>query len=329
MWIRSSMLLFIWLLSFTGQSVLATDFFTIEGGELDVGFGYRTDKLDWNIASNPTSGTQNILSELNWDNLEIIQIQLSGRLELGELPLLDSNTIMLVNAAAGTIFAGDYQDSDYGMDNRGDEWSRSIGDSESGFTADLLGGIGPILKFNKLLGFSVTPLVGYGFNMQDLSMTSGVQVVSIPALKPVGLMNDPPANGSINGLDSTYTAYWYGPWIGLNGECQITEKFKLSTGVEFHWIEYYAQADWNLRTDFEHPVSFEHETTGTGIVFNIKGSYVINEKWSWLISGNYHDWETESGTARFFMKDSTVSKTRLNGVNWKSLALNFGVGYCF
>ena len=312
-----------------GQSVLAADFFTIMSGGLDVGLGYRTDQLDWNTSYDLVGGSPNIYSELSWNDIEVLQLQLSSRLELGELPFLNSPTLIQVNAAVGKIFAGDYQDSDYATDNRGDEWSRSVGDSKKGFTVDISGGFGPTFKFNKLQGFTFAPLVGYGFDMQELSMTSGMQIVSNSGIKPGNSISLPNVNSELSGLDSTYTAYWYGPWLGFNGEYQINEKFKLAAGVEFHWIEYYAQANWNLRTDFEHPVSFEHDTTGTGVVLNIKGSYVINEKWSLLISGNYRDWETESGTARFFMDDSTVSKTRLNGVNWKSLALNFGVGYCF
>jgi len=328
---RINFLLFIlvWLLSFSGQTVFATDFFAVNNGEIDVSFGYRADQLDWNIASGLAGETPNILSELTWDNIKLVQLQLSGRLELGELPFLNTNTLLLVNADLGKIFAGDYQDSDYGTDNRGNEWSRSIGDGDKGFTADLSGGLGPIFKIDRVAGLSVSPLIGYGFNMQDLSMTSGVQIISKSGLKPAGLINDPPANGNISGLDSSYTAYWYGPWLGFKIDYQVSKKFNLSTEIEYHWIEYFAQADWNLRTDLKHNSSFEHETTGTGTVWNIKGRYVINEKWSWLISGILQDWETENGTVRTFKTDGSVSRTRLNEVNWNSLSLSMGVSYEF
>ncbi len=327
--IKFLLFIFVWLLSFSGQTVFATDFFTVNNGEIDVSFGYRSDQLDWNIASDFAGETPNVLSELTWDNIKLIQLQLAGRLELGELPFLNTNTLIMVNAGVGRIFAGDYQDSDYGTDNRGNEWSRSIGDGDKGFTVDLSGGIGPILKIDRVAGLSVSPLVGYGFNMQDLSMTNGVQVVSESGLKPTSVIDDPPSNGRMSGLDSSYTAYWYGPWLGLELDYQITKKLNLSTGIEYHWIEYFAQADWNLRTDLKHNPSFEHETTGTGVVWNINGRYDINENWACLISGKLQDWETDSGTARTFKADGSVSSTRLNEVNWNSLSLSMGISYKF
>lgn len=327
--IKFTLLIFMWLLCCQGQVVFADDFFTVNSGEIDISLGHRTDKLNWNIASGLAGETPNILSELSWDNIELTQLQLSGRLELGELPFLKTNALFLVNAGTGKVFAGDYQDSDYGADNRGNEWSRSIGDGDKGFTVDLSGGIGTIFKFARLEGFSVTPLVGYAFNMQNFSMTNGAQVVSETVFKPASVDGNPPSLGEIPGLDSSYTAYWYGPWLGFEVDYQITKKFNLSTGIEYHWIEYFAQADWNLRTDLKRNPSFEHETTGSGVVLNIKGQYDVNDKWALLFSGKFQDWETESGTARTFNADNTVSKTRLNEVNWNSLSLSIGVNYRF
>lgn len=308
-------------------SVFAFDVIKIESSGIDMGLGYRSDQLDWSISGDMNGENPNILSELSWDDIEIFQLQATGWMELGALPFLKRNSLVLANISFGKILGGDVQDSDYAADDRNEEWSRSVNDSDKGITIDLSGAVGPIFEWNDL-GFTVTPLIGYGFNMQDLSMTNGEQVVSEPADRPSGT-SPPQTIGSFPSLDSNYTAYWYGPWLGVNTDYQVSERLKISAGVEYHWVEYFAQADWNLRSNFSHPVSFEHEATGTGIVWNIKGEYVLNEKWSWLLSGNIQSWETERGTDRTFYADGSVSRTRLNQVSWDTYALTTGMQYRF
>lgn len=323
----SSLALLLIVFSFN-PSAFASDFFELEASGLDVGIGYRTDQLDWNISGTDSGESQIILSELNWEDLQIVQLQATGWLEFGKLPLINKSSLFFADVSFGKIVSGNVQDSDYAAAYRKDEWSRSVNDASEGMTADLSGAFGPIFELNKVAGVSITPLVGYGFNMQALTMTNGNQVIAGPSLRPDGL-SSPPVPGPLTGLDSSYTAYWYGPWLGTNIDYQANDKFKLTVGVEYHWVEYFAQADWNLRTDFKHPVSFEHEATGTGIVCNVQGQYGLSEKWSWLFSGNIQTWETESGSDRTFFTDGTVGLSRLNQVNWDSYALTTGVQYRF
>ncbi|MDA3903667.1 MAG: hypothetical protein PF441_09515 [Desulfuromusa sp.] len=314
------------------STALSFDAIEIESAGLDMGFGYRSDQLDWSISGDTNGANPNILSELTWDDIEIFQLQATGWLELGELPFLKRNAMVLANISFGKILSGDVQDSDYAEDARESVWSRSVNAADQGMTADLSAAVGPIINFNKMVGLAVTPLVGYGYYMQALTMTNGVQIISKPGIRTeyFGSYTDPPPDiGIIPGLDSSYTAYWYGPWLGANVDYQASEKLKLTVGVEYHWIEYFAQADWNLRLQFAHPVSFEHEASGTGLVWNIKGLYLLNNKWSWLLSGNIQNWETESGTDRTFFADGTIGLTRLNQVNWDSYALTTGVQYRF
>ncbi|MCK4502274.1 MAG: hypothetical protein KAU22_04510, partial [Desulfuromonadales bacterium] len=268
-------------------------------------------------------------------DIEIFQRQLVGWLKLEELPILKRRVLVIADVSCGNIVNGEVQDSDYATDNRTNEWSRSISDADKGFTIDVSGAVGPMLEWSNLK-LSVTPLLGYGFNMQDLSMTNGEQTISRSDIRKTyfapdedGSLSMPHALGEIYGLDSSYTAYWYGPWLGVMVEYQVSEKVILSVEVEHHWIEYFAEADWNLRSEFEHPVSFEHEANGTGVVLKVSGSYAFNQHWSWSFSGNIQNWVTENGIDRIFMADGTVGKSRLNQVNWESYALTTGVQYRF
>ena len=313
------------------SSALASGRVHIESAGLDLGIGYRSDDLDWSISNGSDGDEPNILSELTWDHLKILQLQGGGWLKLSGLPFIDRNALVITNISLGKIFHGDVQDSDYAKDGRAYEWSRSENKADHGMTADLSVAFGPIFELNNNSGISLTPLVGYAFNMQALTMSDGKQVISNNRIRREYFPTDgaPPPVGNINGLDSTYTAYWYGPWIGLNADYQRGENFVVTAGVEYHWADYFAQADWDLRSDFEHPVSFEHDANGNGVVWNIKGKYLLDERWSLLIKGNIQHWKTDDGTDRTFFSDGTVGKTRLNPVNWNSYAVTTGVQYSF
>ena len=305
------------------QTVMAANIVNIDAGGIDMGVGHRYDRLNWNIAGNLNGENPNILSELEWTDIEILQLQFSGWLVLHErIPFLNKETFLQADLSIGTINSGKVRDSDYSADNRNDEWSRSISAADKGYVFDLSGAVGPIYSFDTFATFSITPLLGYGFNLQNLAMTDGVQTIATAGITPdIG-----PFDGNLN---NSYVTYWYGPWIGLNVEGKISKKIKLATGVEYHWVEYFAQADWNLRNDFDHPVSFEHETTGDGVVCKLDVQYEIDKKWSLQVGGNWQHWGTVAGSVRTFMADGSVNKTRLNEVNWNSYALTVGFKYSF
>lgn len=293
--------------------------------------GYRSDHLEWNIAGNSDGPNPNILSELTWEDIETFQLQARGRVDFLELPYFKRPSRLLTCLSFGKILDGDVQDSDYATDDRTNEWSRSVNQADVGFMVDISGGWGPVFKFERFPQLSLVPLVGYAFNMQALSMTRGEQMVSEADIRrsyfgPKAEL--PPDLGSISGLDSTYTAYWYGPWIGLQLDYQINNRLKVETGLQYHLVEFYAQADWNLREEFDHPVSFEHEADGSGIVWTLSGLYQLNEKWALLCDLNVQSWQADDGTDSTFA-DGRVSRSRLNRVKWESYALTTGVAYRF
>ncbi len=322
---------FLFILGFFSHPSFAFEPINIVASGLDVQSGYRVDQLDWNISGDTDGNNPNILSELRWDDIKIFQISASGWLEFNEVPYLDRILFTLVDISFGKVFSGDVRDSDYAADDRNAEWSRSVNDADKGLTIDLSGAVGSQVVLNSSR-FSITPFIGYSFNLQDLSMTNGEQVVSDPRIREDYFGSDaekPHELGHISGLDSTYTTYWYGPWLGVTGGYEVKNKFNVSVGVEYHWIEYFAQADWNLRSEFDHPVSFEHNARGSGLVWNFKGAYSFDESWSWLVSGDIQNWHTGSGTDRILYSDGSAGKTRLNRVNWDSYSLSSGLQYRF
>ncbi len=276
--------------------------------------GYRIDDFDWSIAGNapPAFGGNfvNVLSELTWSDLEIFQ------LELGIGKFFPNSILLKGSLSYGLIFDGENQDSDYAGDNRTLEFSRSNNGADDGETVDGSIGLGyhlPLLSDT----FGITPLIGYSYNALHLKIRDGFQTI--------------PPFGPFTGLNSSYDARWYGPWVGLElnakkyGKNSLSPAHEFFIGAEYHWAEYEAEANWNLRVDLAHPKSFEHEADGTGIVFSAGYSYFFNPQWSLDFSGKYQKWETDPGIDRVFFADGTEAETRLNEVNWKSFSLTFGV----
>jgi hypothetical protein len=293
---------------------------SIDGLEFHLDAGYRIDELDWNISGSIDSS--NIVSELTWDDLEIYQVRGGGKLDFGNegAPF----TVSLKGTVGyGWIVDGENQDSDFAGDNPTQEFSRSNNSSDDGDVFDVSAAIGPRLKVlpDKL---AITPLAGFSYHEQNLTMTDGFQTLSRPEIDP-----RVPPTGPFAGLDSTYETQWYGPWIGLDVTLRPVERFMLSGSLEYHWVDFEAQANWNLRDDFAHPKSFEHEADGDGIVLALGGKYDLADQWAIHLNLDYQDWKAENGVIRFFSASGGDDVQRLNEVNWESHAVILGVTYRF
>lgn len=103
-----------------------------------------------------------------------------------------------------------------------------------------------------------TPMFGYAWRGHYLTISDGRQTI------PAG------DAGPIAGLDTHYDAEWQGPWLGFTMLMDTTDRTRVTLDVEYHYADYRAEADWNLRTDLAHPLSFIHETRATGVVVGLR-----------------------------------------------------------
>jgi len=88
-------------------------------------------------------------------------------------------------------------------------------------------------------------------------------------------------------------------------------------------VNFSAQADWNLRSDFAHPVSFEHRADGWGQVLELGWQSATSRVyWTWGVSIVAQSWSTNSGVDRVFFSDGSVGMVKLNEVNWSSRSVN-------
>lgn len=298
-------------------SVAPTMADSIEDLSFQLEAGYRRDELDWNIGGGFTG--PNIISELEWEDLEIYQIKTAGKLSIGN-GAAPFDICLKGSMAYGWIVDGENQDSDFAGDNRTLEYSRSNNASDDGNVVDVSAGIGPQFKVlaNRL---TVTPLVGYSYHEQNLRMEDGFQTIATDGFTP------PP--GSFPGLDSTYDTRWRGPWTGVDLRVRPDEKFMFFGNFEYHWANFEAEADWNLRPDLAHPKSFEQDAEGEGILLALGSEYALSGNWAVQFLLNYQKWKARDGKIRFFTAEGGEGTQGLNEVNWESRAVMLGVTYRF
>lgn len=293
--------------------------------------GYRVDQVNWSIAGNYAGTNPNILSELTWDDLEILQLQAESGLLFGNRRRDGYLYHLRGMLGWGSIFSGDNQDSDYAGDNRTLEFSRSNNNADDGDVFDFSAAAG--LQFSSSdATFQLTPLVGYSYHEQNLEMTDGLQTVSDQAIANdffgPGVVVLPPL-GPFPGLDSSYDTEWYGPWLGVEMTYQVSERLKLLGNIEYHWYDFEGTANWNLRDDLAHPVSFEHFSDGTGLAFGLKFLGELTRNWSGSLELDYRDWETDAGLDVVYDASGSRSGTRLNEVGWESFSVLVGLTRSF
>ncbi len=275
--------------------------------------GYRNHNLDWNIAGS----TVNVLSELTWHDLHMYET----RGEVGYTTTAFSRIPLLfdLDMGVGWVVEGEGQDSDYLGNNRTSEFSRSFSSADGSHTLDLSLGVGPVYEPSSR--FRLIPKVGYYVHHTGIDITDGVQVISSPPqMTPLG---------PFSGLNSTYDAFWHGPFVGLQCDFGLSEAWSVSLEGTVYYADYYAEANWNLRTDFAHP-SFEHEADGFGYrvaaefekKLAVKGLKKDTQA-GFVFGLVYEQGETDSGTDRTFFAIGTQTVQHLNEVNWSSFSAYF------
>lgn len=300
-----------------------------KGAELQFGSGYRNGELDWNIAG--ANNNPDVLSELEWEDLDIFQTEAATRIWFGSARVPDLSLCLKSSAAYGWILDGDNRDSDYAGDHRTLEFSRSENSGEGGNVLDLSIAIGPQWSFRQQQ-ITIALLAGWSYHEQNLEISDGQQTMSEPDLAATLDMDPPPvppATGPISGLDSSYDTQWWGPWLGTDLSWRLNKHLSLSGSFAWHFVEYEAEADWNLRTTLAHPVSFRHQADGRGLTLDLGLQYRLSPVWLLDLSYAYQDWRTDDGDSFTYFADGSSGRTRLNEANWRSQSVMLGLDYRF
>ncbi len=274
----------------------------------DVSTGYRIDEFDWNVAADSTgNAAPNITQEASWKHLDVYQVKAGGEL------LKDKRYVLKGDVGLGAIGGGRSRDSEYAGHNRSLESRRTESEAGGGSVFDISGGLGYRMKPSSKL--DLTPLVGYSYHRQDLRMNEGIRSV--------------PGGGGFVGGDSKYVANWAGPWLGFDADYSPWPRHSFLLNFEYHWLDYTADGNWDLRSDLDHPLSFEHGTEGHGSMFSFGYSYAMNKHWAVNTTLGFSDWNTEKGVEKRFTSGGGVIERQLNEVNWDSVSLMVGLSYYF
>ena len=166
----------------------------------------------------------------------------------------------------------------------------------------------------------ITPLLGYSRHLQYLTISDGRHTI--------------PPTGPIDNLDSNYNAEWSGPWLGLNLRLEADARNSVSINAEYHRADYYAEANWNLREDLAHPVSFKHWTQGDGFIVSMAFRRAVAEHRDLVAHMEAQKWRGNAGVDKLYTIDTTTkvlqpTATRLNEVNWQSLSAGVAATYHF
>lgn len=286
--------------------------------EARAGIGFYKGDLKWSIASDITgTATPNILSELTYADIEYETFETQGTLRFnrGFLSGVQLQGLYQVGEAS----SGTNQDSDYDGDNRTDEYSRSYSDADGS----------EITRFDLVFGYRIRlgdnwtliPKLAYTYNEQLMKMTNGVQVLDTRA----HALSLGPFAGNLN---SSYTAEWEGIWLGGSLEWRVP-KHRISLELQGHWHDYYAEANWNLREDFAHPVSFAHWSEATGFRWTLHYQFYFHQRFSAWVQATAEDFEADPGRDVVYFADGTKGATRLNGVTWDSSGYAMGIEFHF
>ena len=311
-----------------------------------VDIGNRDAEFQWSIAGRSDGTDPNIISELTWRNLTIQEFNASL------VAKWNDNLVLRGYWNDGDVTGGDNQDSDYAFDNRQGEFSRSNNQGNSGSTHDNSIGVGMPIRFplNQSWQLTLSPMFGFSYHEQNLRMKNGLQTVSNPVLAdnegfidhtdPCYLIrNDPadcmPAVGDrFTNLNSTYETEWKDSWFGADLLWEWGKRTRFTTKFEYHIADYYAHANWNLRSDLAHPVSYEQWANGTGIVIGLGWETVVYKSLLLGVNVDWQKWTTDTGVARFYDLNYnpgfvTLINTQFNGAEWRSSAIFFHVGFQF
>jgi len=316
------MIMFRWLALFSVLIVTnhsyANSFMDIEGSLS----AFRQDaRLQWNIGSSPHGNTTpNILSELTYDDLEVegAHATVGVAFKKGVPGLYLEGSVL-----DGASDNGDYQDSDYFGDDRTDEFSRSIGDAEVDVEeVKIAVGYKAIFPIDDAMTIHAKLMLGMAESEQEITSTNGVQV-----LDPYGFIG---FLGPFAGLNSTYDTEWESKWLGVEFDGMLFDKHNVFYRGEYHFADYYAVANWNLRADFAHPKSFEHTADGGhGVVMKIGYEYYILPLLGIQVMYSYDQWIAEDGMDKTFFANGTTGKVQFREVEWKSKGISAGVNFRF
>ena len=252
-------------------------------------YGFFTQNFSWSVAGNYAGQNPNIYSELSWDKIKGEVFSINGEYRLHKKFLLNGSF------QYGNIKSGNITDADYKSDNRTDRsyYAQFNSGSSNLFYTNLSVGYVLINKKKLILDASL----GYGYQAEPLNIRPGKEDSSIIT----------------TGLNSSYAITISGPHISTHVQYNLTEKLSIGFLVRIQLLNYDAKADWNLATNFQHPVSFRQLATGYQLNNELRLGYSLNNNLKLFLSLENEHLKTSGGDDVLYKSSGDILISHFNG----------------
>lgn len=266
---------------------------------ITVSSGYQVENSSWSIAGNTAGTNPNVYSELKWKKLQSVLVQAHASWRFYKAFRIG------VDVSRAYTQSGKVTDTDYGQDNRQDPVYHGVFKDDKGNTSM----VHAVLSYTFVHPhYTITPSLGYVYNRQAL------YVLPSDANTPAD-------------LHSTYTATWKGAVAGVSASLMANRRIILIPAFDYYQLQYDAKANWNLITQFQHPVSFTHTANGYALAPSLRVQYTCNAHTKIFIKGNYTYWNTGHGTDVLYLNSGETDHTQLNAAKRDGMALTAGISY--
>jgi hypothetical protein len=269
----------------------------------------------------------NVLSELVYEDVETMTATLKGRYPLFSHLVLDAV------GEIGVLLDGEIGDWDYFGPDRTELFSYATAQVDGDSRTRLEASVGWEFRFDFAVPtleasepgsrraiaseISIVPSLGYGYSSTEIQMKDGTQIF--------------PDLGPIEGLNSSFDPQLEGMLVGLDVRARLAKRLLLRAEIDYGpWMNYSADAVWNLRPEFDGSRSFSHTADAEQQRIEVGLQWLMGQKMNRSISLTYFNerFETDAGLDQVFLISGDTLQTRLNGANWKSqgwrLGLRFG-----
>jgi opacity protein-like surface antigen len=317
-----ALLLFLVLLAqFTAfpASAPALSMYDDEESEINLAFGIKgwltTASAKWQISFPFTQAGQTgkIESELDFNKIDSPMVIVTGGARI--TPLFSFDLVY----GTGSISGGQGSDTDRFVPDQGGvlEFSNS--------TSDVSGDVkmwgGNVYFNNRRFGNTKAgpwgAVIGYLHYEDNLTITNGVQTVSVPFAG-----SSFPPLGPFPGLNSTYDFSWDALKLGVTNQASITKELMFDGMLSFFpLVRYTSEGFWNLRAgngpnDFrrQFPNFTQQSTTGYGYEAALGLSYELSE--NTLLSAGYRYFYlyATNGTDTVYFANGATSESTLDWV---------------
>jgi hypothetical protein len=311
-----------------------------------LGFVGSDEALGWTIPGPETWGPvagRCVISELKWD---YAAVGLRARLDW----LSDRERWFLrMLAQGGWIVDGTACDRDWAGPNRSLEVSHTYSDV-SGWSGQARALVGYTWSWDR---FAIAPVVGVEAHrayLKEYGLLTLFQAdfteIQPECCEETGIVLN--LNGQMqvcpvawwanerSQLISTYGADWYGPLMGLAlwaypaWRWDITESpmsWELTAWIGLE--QWHADADWCLRPEFAHPLSFTHYSLGTVFGFEDTLRFQLTDSWSLILESGGQFAAFPDGCEDLYYADGDHYKLWVDDTHWKQWWGSIGASYTF